>query len=223
MSDPDAASEISLEDLLLSSSPSNDAAAASSSNQKDKSVRLDVCPDLGDDVIVFPKEVEDAIAAVLPSDDPLDQPDFSTVDYINQCFPTEQSLNNLDDQVTDMKFKIQCIDDDIRRIVRTQTHVGQDAASSLDEAQTAIIQLFTQIRDIKQKAGESEAMVRDITRDIKQLDTAKRNLTAAITTLNHLHMLVGGVTTLRNLSTQRQYGEAAMLLQGLMEVLEHFR
>ena len=66
-------------------------------------------------------------------------------------------------------------------------------------------------------------MVRDITRDIKQLDTAKRNLTAAITTLNHLHMLVGGVTTLQNLSTQRQYGEAAMLLQGLMEVLEHFR
>ena len=40
-------------------------------------------------------------------------------------------------------------------------------------------------------------MVRDITRDIKQLDTAKKNLTAAITTLNHLHMLVGGVTTLQ--------------------------
>ena len=33
-------------------------------------------------------------------------------------------------------------------------------------------------------------MVKEITRDIKQLDTAKRNLTTAITTLNHLHMLV---------------------------------
>ncbi len=60
-------------------------------------------------------------------------------------------------------------------------------------------------------------------RDIKQLDTAKKNLTAAITTLNHLHMLVGGVATLQGLTVERQYGEAAMLLQGLMEVLEHFR
>ena len=42
--------------------------------------------------------------------------------------------------------------------------------------------------------------VRDITRDIKQLDVAKRNLTTAITTLNHLHMLVGGVITLKKVS-----------------------
>ena len=48
-------------------------------------------------------------------------------------------------------------------------------------------------RDIKNKAGESETMVKEITRDIKQLDTAKRNLTTAITTLNHLHMLVGNI------------------------------
>ena len=73
--------------------------------------------------------------------------------------------------------------------------------------------IWPQIRDIKAKAGESEAMVRDITRDIKQLDTAKRNLTTAITTLNHLHMLVGGVATLQGLSQKRQYGDAAMLLQ----------
>jgi hypothetical protein len=54
-------------------------------------------------------------------------------------------------------------------------------------------------------------MVKEITRDIKQLDTAKRNLTTAITTLNHLHMLVSTVyrtyyikqldTAKRNLTT----------------------
>ena len=66
-------------------------------------------------------------------------------------------------------------------------------------------------------------MVRDITSDIKQLDTAKRNLTSAITTLNHLHMLVGGVSTLQSQTINRQYGDAAMLLQGLLEVLAHFK
>ena len=81
-------------------------------------------------------------------------------------------------------------------------------------------------------------MVKEITRDIKQLDTAKRNLTTAITTLNHLHMLVRGTATLAQLAHNRQvsynifnmvnlvlrqYGEAALLLQGLLEVLNHFK
>ena len=105
------------------------------------------------------------------------------------------------------------IEDEMRSMVRSQTAVGGDAAAALEEAQTAIIQLFSQIREIKNKAGESEAMVKEITRDIKQLDTAKRNLTTAITTLNHLHMLVRGTATLTQLAHNRQYGEAALLLQ----------
>lgn len=40
------------------------------------------------------------------------------------------------------------------------------------------------------------AQVKEITRDIKQLDHAKRHLTTSITTLNHLHMLAGGVDSL---------------------------
>ena len=61
----------------------------------------------------------------------------------------------------------------MREMVRAQTAVGGDAAGALEEAQTAIIQLFGQIRNIKEAAGESEAVVKEITRDIKQLDTAK--------------------------------------------------
>ncbi|XP_060532808.1 vacuolar protein sorting-associated protein 53 homolog isoform X2 [Cylas formicarius] len=65
-------------------------------------------------------------------------------------------------------------------------------------------------------------MVREITRDIKQLDCAKRNLTLAITTLNHLHMLVGGVDTLKSLTQKRLYGEIALPLQAISEVMTHF-
>lgn len=76
-------------------------------------------------------------------------------------------------------------------------------------------QLFAQITDIKSKAEQSEETVREITRDIKQLDCAKKNLTSAITTLNHLHMLTGGVETLKNLTSRRQYGEIVMPLQAV--------
>uniref|UniRef100_A0A8C5H9S9 Vacuolar protein sorting-associated protein 53 homolog n=1 Tax=Gouania willdenowi TaxID=441366 RepID=A0A8C5H9S9_GOUWI len=93
---------------------------------------------------------------------------------------------------------------------------------ALEEAQVAIQQLFGKIKDIKDKAEKSEQMVKEITRDIKQLDHAKRHLTTSITTLNHLHMLAGGVDSLEAMTRKRQYGEVANLLQGVVNVLEHF-
>ena len=76
-------------------------------------------------------QVEAAIAAVLPSEDPLDSPSFSTVDYINETFPTEQSLNNLDDVMAEMRFKVQCVDDDIRYVSQAWTCDPENVASTL--------------------------------------------------------------------------------------------
>uniref|UniRef100_A0A674CH19 Vacuolar protein sorting-associated protein 53 homolog n=1 Tax=Salmo trutta TaxID=8032 RepID=A0A674CH19_SALTR len=130
---------------------------------------------------------------VFPSQDPLDRADFNAVEYINTLFPTEQSLANIDDVVNKIRLKIRCLDDNIRTVVRGQTNVGQDGRQ-----------------------------VKEITRDIKQLDHAKRHLTTSITTLNHLHMLAGGVDSLEAMTRKRQYGEVANLLQGVVNVLEHF-
>ena len=190
--------------------------------------------------LFFPDSVQAAISEVFSTDeDPLDAAEFSAIDYINEMFPTEQSLTNLDDTIADMKGKISGIDDDLRHIVRGHRSVTaptsdsqsgdsdvlgrsqagvEDASLALAEAQSSILDLFIQIREIKTKAAESEATVRDITRDIKQLDVAKRNLTTAITTLNHLHMLVGGVITLKKQKEDRQYGDAANLLQGSIDL-----
>ena len=178
---------------------------------------------LGGPVVRFPPEVQAAIQTVMPSQDPLDSPDLDVVVYINKLFPTEASLGGLEDSMGMLSGQVANIDEDMRRMVRSQTQVGGDAAAALEEAQTAILQLFNQMRDIKNAAEESEDMVKEITRDIKQLDTAKRNLSSAITSLNHLSMLVRGTATLTQLSQTRQYGEAALLLQGLLEVLNHFR
>lgn len=82
--------------------------------------------------------------------------------------------------------------------------------------------LFGRIRHIREKAEVSEKMVQEITRDIKSLDYAKRHLTTSITTLNHLHMLVGGVDSLTTMAEKRQYREAAHLLDAVVNVLEHF-
>ncbi|KAL1457859.1 hypothetical protein WDU94_008049 [Cyamophila willieti] len=179
--------------------------------------------DYYNEILNYPKSVQDALKEIMPSSDVLDDHDFDAVQYINSLFPTEQSLSNIDDVILKMESNIKEMDEEIETVVRSQSRVGQDGKKALEESQKVIMQLFSQVRDIKSKAEKSEEMVREITRDIKLLDTAKRNLTTAITCLNHLHMLVTGVHSLRNLIEQRQYGEIVMPLQGVIEVMKHFQ
>ena len=47
----------------------------------------------------------------------------------------------------------------MRHVVRGQTNVSEDGKQALLEAQKAIQELFTKIRDIKDKAEKSEEMV----------------------------------------------------------------
>ncbi|KXJ70050.1 hypothetical protein RP20_CCG025021 [Aedes albopictus] len=173
--------------------------------------------------IVLSDEVQQAIEQVLQSSDPLDHPDFDPTDYVNQLFPNEQSLSNIDDVIAKMEYDISLIDDNIRSVVRGQVNTGENGRAALKEAQQSITQLFGLITDIKSRAEKTEDMVKEITRDIKQLDSAKNNLTYAITTLNHLHMLVGGVENLKRLAERRQYGEILNPLQAIIEVNQHFQ
>ena len=48
---------------------------------------------------------------------------------------------------------------------------------------------MSQMARIREQATESEAVVRNITKDIQLLDLAKKNLTTSMTTLKRLQML----------------------------------
>ena len=174
--------------------------------------------------IVLSDEVQSAIEQVLQSsDDPISKSDFNPTDYVNQLFPNEQSLSNIDDVIAKMEYEVSLIDDNIRSVVRGQGDTGENGRIALKEAQGTIENLFGLITEIKTRAEKTEDMVKEITRDIKQLDSAKNNLTSAITTLNHLHMLVGGVENLTKLAERRQYGEILNPLQAIVEVNQHFQ
>lgn len=43
---------------------------------------------------------------MIPSNDSLDKLDFDVIDYINNLFPTEQSLTSIDDVIDKIKYKI---------------------------------------------------------------------------------------------------------------------
>lgn len=121
-----------------------------------------------------------------------------------------------------MQIEVRVIDDNIHRVVKTVSTSGTEGKLALDEAKNTIQQLFSQIGDIKNRAEVTEEIVKNITCDIKQLDCAKKNLTSAITALNHLHMLVDGVEKLKVLAEKRMYGEISNPLQAITEVNHHF-
>ncbi|XP_063544422.1 vacuolar protein sorting-associated protein 53 homolog [Cydia strobilella] len=179
--------------------------------------------DVGPEVqISFPESVTSRIEEFMGGSEQFDSEEFDAVSYINRVFPTEQSLAGVDSAAARCEMRLAGVEADIRRLVRDQAQQRQDGHEGLLQAQQCISDLALQVTDINKKAGRSESMVREITAEIKQLDRAKSNLTAAITALNHYHMLCGAATSLRAMASQRQYSALLPPLQAVMQVLEHF-
>lgn len=155
-------------------------------------------------------------------DDPLDTLDFDPVVYLNHRFPTERSLERLEPFMINIGEQIGELDEEISRTVQTQSEAGHQATRDVEEAKTAIRELFEKIRDMKAKAEQSEVMVQEICRDIKQLDFAKRHLQTTITALKRLHMLVTAVDQLKGVAKAKQYRESANLLDAVRQLLTHF-
>mmetsp|Transcript_6722 Transcript_6722/g.8843 ORF Transcript_6722/g.8843 Transcript_6722/m.8843 type:complete len:874 (+) Transcript_6722:83-2704(+) len=153
---------------------------------------------------------------------PLEAPDFDPISFINQQFPSEESLDRLDPFIGQTAVSLADLDEEISKAVEAQSQAGQQAAGDIEDAKGAIIDLFDKIADIKEKAKQSEIMVQDICKDIKQLDYAKQHLQDTITALKRLHMLVTAVDQLKDRAAQRHYREAANLVDAVKQLLTHF-
>jgi hypothetical protein len=138
----------------------------------------------------FSDEVEKALKEVLPSDDPLDAPDFDPVEFINARFPSERSLDGLDGYVAEIRRSLADTEGRLLDAVKVQATTASSAAQDLRTAKEAVQQLHHRVSDIKQKAEASEAMVASICDGIRHLDTAKSNLSTSIKTLRNLQLYI---------------------------------
>jgi hypothetical protein len=68
----------------------------------------------------FSPEVNAAINAVVPSDDPLDQPEFDAVAFVNARFPDENSLEGVGTYAQEVESRITELDRDIYTAIREQ-------------------------------------------------------------------------------------------------------
>ncbi|KAG9077164.1 Vacuolar protein sorting-associated protein 53 [Ceratobasidium sp. UAMH 11750] len=89
--------------------------------------------------------------------------------------------------------------------------------------QELIAELLAQMSRIREKAAESEAIVRDITKDIQILDLAKKNLALSVTALKRFQMLVNALGQLDDLVSSKKYGEIAQTLAAVKEIAVFFK
>ncbi|RHZ45916.1 hypothetical protein Glove_642g7 [Diversispora epigaea] len=179
--------------------------------------------DFNEDNIKFPPELETSISNILQINDPLDGADFNPIEYLNQMLPDEHALTSIDITGKKLQTKMRQLEADIRELTKMQINCGQRGAEEVAEAKRAIEELFNQIRQIKEKASQSEIMVQEITQDIKSLDYAKKHLTISITALKRLQMLVTAVSQLKTMAQRKQYKETAQLLQAVLQLGSYFK
>ncbi|KAK0462599.1 Vps53-like protein [Desarmillaria tabescens] len=135
---------------------------------------------------------------------------FNLVDILNTHFPDEASLAETDAlqrRIHDDQRELQ------KEINALQAQLKQNQDSNkMQLIQELISELLGQMSRIREKATESEAVVRNITKDIQVLDLAKKNLILSMTTLKRLQMLVNALTQLEDLLKERKYSEMAQTL-----------
>ncbi|KRX53091.1 Vacuolar protein sorting-associated protein 53 -like protein [Trichinella sp. T9] len=170
----------------------------------------------------FSETVQSALDSVADPEDPFNKPDFCAISYINHLFPSEPSLGHVGQVMADVQRQIDQVDQEISDILEKQSVAQLDSEALLEQTKQAMRELFGRIMDIKRQTDMSETTVKEITRDIRQLDLAKKNLTASITTLNHLHMLVSGLESLESFVKTKNFRDISNLLPGIQNVLEHF-
>lgn len=176
--------------------------------------------DVDTGTVPLDESVVRTINDLFPSTDPLESLDFDATAYINLRFPSQQSLSSdLEEAILSAEQRISGLNTELSDVVRGMSSVEAEGQETLVEAQSVIRQLTSRIHEMKEQAVRSEHMVNEITADIKQLDNAKKNLTASIILLNNLHILVDGVDKLQTLVPDRSYAQTASILQSCIDVL----
>ncbi|KAI0075132.1 hypothetical protein K474DRAFT_1691959 [Panus rudis PR-1116 ss-1] len=155
--------------------------------------------------------------------DPFDRflHEFDSIQIINSYFPDEAALGQLE--------AVQIRLNDNERLIQHQVNELQEELrrnqdpSRMQLLQEMISDLLGQISRIREKATESEAVVRNITREIQVLDMVKKNLIHSMTTLKRLQMLVNALDQLDSHVKESNYQEIAQTLAAVQQIGDAFK
>jgi hypothetical protein len=148
------------------------------------------------------------------------------IEFLNEHYNSEALLVTqlpfIREAVSDRMYRL---DDHISTALQRQSDSAEATQKHVQDAKASVASLEQRIRQVQQKASQSEKTVREITKDMKRLDCAKRNLQRTITTLKRLHMLVHAVEQLRLACLMQpfpDYKTSSHLVDAIRLLLNHF-
>jgi hypothetical protein len=148
------------------------------------------------------------------------------IDFLNQHYSSEAllvaQLPNIRDAISE---RMDRLDERISTALQRQSESAEATQKHVQDAKVNVASLEKRIRLVQEKASQSEKTVREITKDMKRLDCAKRHLQRTITTLKRLHMLIHAVEGLRQaclLQPYPDYRTASHLVDATRLLLTHF-
>ncbi|KAF8658322.1 hypothetical protein AX16_002090 [Volvariella volvacea WC 439] len=147
--------------------------------------------------------------------------DFNIAQALDVLFPDESSISSAEAAAERLSATQRDLE---REVIALQGELrdSQDP-DRMQLIQETISDLLGQMSLIREKATESEAVVRNITKDIQVLDLAKRNLIASMTTLKRLQMLVSALNQLEGQVKEKKYRDISQSLAAVKEISSSFK
>lgn len=149
--------------------------------------------------------------------------DFDEIQFLNELFPTEDSINTLPNILSIVENEIKHFDSEMKEAVRTYSTLSSKSQKIIQETSSTIQEIDDKVDSLQSRATNTQLTVSSMCQSIKAYDNAKTHLTESITCLKRLQMTTFAVSDLEEMYKQCNYSESADRILALTTLLEYFQ
>jgi chromosome segregation ATPase len=117
------------------------------------------------------------------SNDPLEDPQFDAIAYLNEKFTDFKSLDKLPTLIEDFEKQIAELDEEIDNLMCERAKYNDEMKSYMNQLNNDVAKIIELVNTIKTNTETNETTVKMICNDIKNLDNARNNITTTISSL----------------------------------------
>ncbi|KII71356.1 Vacuolar protein sorting-associated protein 53 [Thelohanellus kitauei] len=142
--------------------------------------------------------------------------------YINSRFPDEESLVKIDFEIEKVESEIKKIDADLADQLETICGSQDISVDKINDTISNLCNLVNKIEVLNTQAKENGDTVVEITKDIRKLENAKKNISSCISILHHFQLFSDGICDLRDCLEKVDFKRLYQVLQSLVAFREIF-
>jgi chromosome segregation ATPase len=117
------------------------------------------------------------------SSDPLEDPNFDAIAYLNEKFTDFKSLEKLPNLIEDFEKQIAELDEEIDNLMCERAKYNDEMKNYMNQLNNDVSKIIELVNTIKTNTDTNETTVKMICDDIKNLDNARNNITTTISSL----------------------------------------